>query len=45
MPDTWVNFKKIIETVSMGMVLKHYGVLDRLKKSGRNIVGCCPIYQ
>ena len=45
MPDTWVNFKKIIETVSMEMVLKHYGVLDRLKKSGRNLVGCCPIHQ
>ncbi len=45
MPDTWVNFKKIIETVSMEMVLKHYGVLDRLKKSGRNLVSCYPIHQ
>lgn len=29
----------------MEMVLKHYGVLDRLKKSGRNLVGCCQIHQ
>ena len=45
MPDKWVDFKEIKDTVSIEMVLEHYGVLDKLKKSGRNLVGCCPIHQ
>lgn len=44
MGKNWVDFKEIKEKVSMQMVLDHYGLLDRLKKSGPSLVGCCPIH-
>lgn len=40
----WVDFKKIKETVSMEAVLKHYGIFDNMKKSGKNMISCCPIH-
>ncbi len=40
----WVDFKVIKERVSIEMVLGYYG-LERLKKSGKNRVGCCPIHK
>ena len=39
----WVNFKAIKERVSLEMVLKHYGIWAKLKKSGKNMVGQCPL--
>jgi DNA primase len=41
----WVDFKTIKAQVSIEMVLERYGVLDGFKKSGKNLVGCCPIHK
>jgi DNA primase len=43
--DNWVDFKDLKERITFEMVLKRYGILGRLKKSGRNLVGCCPIHR
>lgn len=40
----WVDFKELKKTVSLEMVLSHYGVLGQLKPSGKNLYGCCPIH-
>lgn len=41
----WVDYKEIKSTVTMEMVLKHYGVLEALSKvEGKNALGCCPIH-
>jgi DNA primase len=39
----WVDFKEVRNAVSMQMVLDKYSV--KLKKSGDNHVGCCPIHE
>jgi DNA primase len=39
----WVDFKEVKNAVSMQMMLDKYGV--KLKKSGDNHVGCCPIHK
>ena len=39
----WVDFKAIKERVSMEMILNHYQI--ELKKSGKNLVGPCPIHK
>ena len=41
----WVNFKEVKQRVSLKAVLEHYGLLDLLKPSGKNLIGCCPIHQ
>lgn len=41
----WIDYKEIKGKVSMEMILKHYGLLDKLKPSGRSLTGCCPIHQ
>ena len=41
----WVDFKQVKETVSMDMILKHYGLIDKLKRKGDNLVGSCPIHK
>lgn len=41
----WVDFKVIKERVSIEMVLSLYGFFEGLKKSGKNLVGCCPIHK
>lgn len=41
----WVDYKEIKERVTMEMVLTHYGVFGKLKPSGSNLVGCCPIHK
>ena len=43
--DNFVKYKEIKERVSMEAVLKHYHVLEKLKTSGQNLVGCCPLHQ
>lgn len=41
----WVDYKKIKATVSMEMVLRHYGLFDALTKMpGKNALGPCPIH-
>jgi len=40
----WVDYRAIKAKVTMEMVLARYGLLDRLRTSGDNRVGCCPIH-
>ena len=40
----WVLFKDIKQKVTMEMVLRHYGIFDKLKLAGNNLTGCCPIH-
>jgi DNA primase len=40
----WVDYKELKRRLSMEEVLKRYGLFDDLKKSGQNLVGCCPIH-
>ena len=43
---SWVDYKEIKSTVTMEMVLKHYGVFEALQKvEGKNALGCCPIHK
>jgi DNA primase len=41
----WVDYKQIKEMVSIEDLLKHYGLLDQLKRKGENLVGNCPIHK
>ena len=41
----WVDFKAIKERVSIEMVLGLYDFLEGFKRSGKNLVGCCPIHK
>jgi hypothetical protein len=41
----WVDFKVIKERVSIEMVLGLYDFLEEFKRSGKNLVGCCPIHK
>jgi DNA primase len=41
----WVDYKEIKRTVTMEMILEHYGFLSELKNSGKNLSGCCPIHK
>ncbi|MBS4056805.1 MAG: hypothetical protein KGZ82_05770, partial [Bacteroidales bacterium] len=43
--NNWVDFKQIKEKVSMEMLLEHYMLLENLKPSGGNLIGCCPIHK
>jgi DNA primase len=46
MPKTkFVDFKAIKAAVTMEQVLQHYSLLDRMKRSGDSLSGCCPIHQ
>jgi DNA primase len=40
----WVDFKEIKKTVSMVEILKHYGLIDGLKRKGNELVGYCPVH-
>ena len=40
----FVNFRAIRERLTMEMLLRHYGVLDTLKRTGNRLSGPCPIH-
>ncbi len=40
-----VYFEQIKRLVRLESVLARYGVLDQLKRSGRQLTGCCPIHK
>jgi len=45
--ENWVDYKKIKSTITMEMILKHYGFFDKMKPAnnkGPGLVGCCPIH-
>src|SRR5215210_852984 len=42
---TWVDYKEIKQLVRIDQVLLQYGVLERLKRKGENLVGPCPIHK
>ncbi len=43
--QNWVEFKEIKRRVKLAEVLEHYGLLDKLKRKGDNLVGPCPIHK
>ncbi len=40
-----VDFRAVREAVTMEEILNHYGLLDRMKRNGDNLSGCCPIHK
>ena len=44
MSNSWVDFRLVKESVSIQMVLEHYGI-NGLQKSGSELRGCCPIHK
>ena len=40
----WIDYKEIKAKVSLEQVLRRYGVFDKLRQSGKNLVGSCPIH-
>jgi DNA primase len=43
--ENWVDYKEIKERITMEMVLARYGVFEKLRPSGQNLVGVCPIHK
>lgn len=41
----FVDFKAVKAVLTMEQVLQHYGLLDKMKKSGDSLSGCCPIHK
>ncbi len=41
----FVDFRAVKATVTMEQVLQHYGLLEKMKRSGDNLSGCCPIHK
>jgi DNA primase len=42
---TWVDYKEIKQRVRIEQILAHYGLLEKLKRKGDNLVGSCPIHK
>ncbi len=40
----WVDYRELKATVNFRDVLSRYGLLEKLKKSGQNLTGCCPVH-
>jgi DNA primase len=41
----FVDFKAVKAAITMEQVLEHYGLLDKLKRSGDSLSGACPIHK
>lgn len=44
-PKRFVDFRAVRALVPLESVLRHYGLLDALKRSGDTLSGCCPLHQ
>lgn len=42
--NNWVDYKEIKAKVSIEQILGHYGLLDKLRRKGDNLIGPCPIH-
>jgi DNA primase len=42
---TWVDYKELKARVKIDDVLAHYGLVEKLKRKGENLVGPCPIHK
>jgi DNA primase len=42
---TLVDYKELKQRVKIHDVLGHYGLTDKLKRKGENLVGACPIHK
>lgn len=40
----YIDFAAVKAAVSLEQILRHYGVLDKLKPHGAGLRGCCPIH-
>jgi hypothetical protein len=43
--NQFVDFKAVKSAVSMEQTLQHYGLLEKLKRSGDSLTGACPIHR
>ena len=43
--NQFVDFKAAKSAVSMEQTLQHYGLLEKLKRSGDSLTGACPIHR
>jgi DNA primase len=43
--NQFVDFKAVKAAITMEQVLRHYGLLDRFKRSGDSLSGPCPIHK
>lgn len=43
--NPFVDFRAVKAAVTMEQMLKHYGLLEKMKRSGDSLSGCCPIHQ
>ncbi len=41
----FVDFRAVKAAVTMEQVLEHYGLLDKFRRSGDSLSGCCPIHK
>lgn len=41
----FVDFRAVKAAVTMEQVLQHYGLLEKMKRSGDSLSGCCPIHK
>jgi DNA primase len=45
MNKTFIGFDRLKESVSMEEVLGHYGLLEKLRRSGDSLSGVCPVHR
>src|SRR5882724_7255201 len=43
--NQFVDFKTVKAAITMEQVLQHYGLFDRVKRSGDSLSGPCPIHK
>lgn len=41
----FIDFKAVKAVLTMEQVLQHYGLLEKMKRSGDSLSGCCPIHK
>lgn len=41
---TWIDYKTIKTRVGIEKILERYGALEKLKRKGDSLIGCCPIH-
>src|SRR5947209_19850222 len=42
---TWVDIKKVRESVDIEQILEYYGLVDQLTRKGDQLIGACPIHK
>src|SRR5947209_8743243 len=42
---TWVDIKKVRESVDIEQILEYYGLVDQLTRKGDQLIGACPMHK